>query len=92
MTLLWTRVSKASPNHNTANYALELAGLGAIKHVRKASESLHVRLARLWVQVGVRTPDCDLEAEYNSKGNGPWPGSSAELVLIQTLWDLRYTR
>ena len=38
MTPLWTSVSKASPNHNTANYALELAGLGAIKHVRKDSK------------------------------------------------------
>lgn len=33
---LWMCVGKASPNHNTANYAFELAGLGAIKRVRKA--------------------------------------------------------
>lgn len=38
MTPLWMCAGRASPNHNTANYALELAGLGAIKHVRKASE------------------------------------------------------
>lgn len=75
-------VGKTSPNHNTANYALELAGLRASKHVRKASEIVSICF---WVQVGVRTPDCALGADCKSKTlySPPGPKQGAPGLKVQ---------